>query len=111
MLEVDYFNPIVDDWTEKHQKIELEKRKTCDYLLYVITPEMEGVYSIAEVVDDSNKNPQKTILCILEKDGGKTWTPNQRKSLKSVEKMIEENGAMVLENLEEIAEVLNSLDN
>jgi len=123
-LEVDYFNPIVDDWTEEDYQRELEKRETCDYVLYVISPLMEGAYSIAEVVDDSNKRPNKTIFCVLEKDGIQdlnedeedlfieevpTWTPAQRKSLTAVEKMVEKNGALVLEDLLEIADVLNSL--
>ena len=37
--------------------------------MFVITPLMSGVYSIAEVVDASNKNPKKTILCVLDDDG------------------------------------------
>lgn len=114
-LEIDYFNPVVDDWNDEAYELELEKRETCDFILYVITPLMEGVYSIAEVVDDSNKRPEQTILCVLEKDyddkvdENKTWTKAQRKSLTAVEKMVEKNGALVLEDLEEIADVLNSL--
>ena len=49
MLEIDYFNPVVDDWTEECYQEELRQRKICDYCLYVITPRMKGVYSIAEV--------------------------------------------------------------
>ena len=68
MLEIDYFNPVVDDWTEECYQEELRQREICDYCLYVITPRMTGVYSIAEVVDDSNKRPEKTIFCLLEYD-------------------------------------------
>ena len=68
MLEIDYFNPVVDDWTEECYQEELRQREICDYCLYVITPRMTGVYSIAEVVDDSNKRPEKTIFCILNHD-------------------------------------------
>lgn len=32
------------------------------------TPKMTGTYSIAEVIDDSNKRPDKTVFCILEFD-------------------------------------------
>ena len=116
-LEVDYFNPIVDDWNDEAYQIELEKRETCDFVLYVITPLMEGAYSVAEVVDDSNKRPSKTIFCVLDTDGkmGKelenppTWSKHQKKSLDAVEKMVEKNGALVLEDLGEVADVLNSL--
>ena len=68
ILKIDYFNPVVDDWTLECQKEEIKQRNKCDFCLYVITPSMKGVYSIAEVVDDSNKRPSKTILCILENE-------------------------------------------
>ena len=109
-LEIDYFNPVVDDWKPEDQEIELEKRESCDIILYVITPLMEGVYSIAEVVDDSNKRPDKTIFCILDEDikyqFKREWTKAQRKSLKAVEKMVAKNGGLVVE-FDDIADVCN----
>jgi len=107
-LKIDYFNPVVDDWNEEAYELELKKRETCDFMLYVLTPLMEGVYSIAEVVDDSNKRPEKTIFCVLEEDNDKEWTKNQRKSLTAVEKMVANNEATVVK-FDEIADVLNSL--
>ncbi|MDD5649271.1 MAG: nucleoside 2-deoxyribosyltransferase domain-containing protein [Candidatus Nanoarchaeia archaeon] len=112
MLEIDYFNPIVDDWNDEAYKKELEKRETCDYVLYVITPLMEGYYSIAEVVDDSNKRAEKTILCVLDTDGEgenakKTWSKNQKKSWTAIKKMVDDNWGMVLNNLDEVADYLN----
>jgi len=68
-LKINYFNPIVDDWNEAAYKKELYEREHCDFCIYVITPKMTGVYSIAEVIDDSNKRPNKTLFCILTKDG------------------------------------------
>jgi len=59
---IDYFNPVVDDWNNEAQENERRERQECDYVLYVVTPAMIGVYSIAEVVDDSNKRPEKTIF-------------------------------------------------
>jgi len=54
---------------------------------------MKGVYSIAEVIDDSNKNPDKTIFCILNKDDKSEFDEDQLKSLNAIGKMVEENGA------------------
>lgn len=112
LLEVDYFNPVVDDWNEEAYKKELEKRETCDYVLYVITPMMEGCYSIAEVVDDSNKRPKKTIFCVLKYDGEvedpKTWSKNMEKSLTAVKKMVKNNGGEVFDHLFEVANYLNN---
>jgi hypothetical protein len=106
MLEIDYFNPVVEDWTPECQKEEIRQRKTCDYLLYVITPKMKGVYSIAEVVDDSNKRPEKTIFCFLKEDE-KVFEDFQVKSLEQVSKMVKENKAVVFNSLKEIADYLN----
>jgi len=102
-LEIDFFDPVVDDWGEKEQKEEIRQRKTCDYVLYVITSDMTGVYSIAEVVDDSNKRPEKTVFCIIE-DG---FDKSQKKSLKQVGEMVKENGATVCSSLKEVAKFLN----
>jgi len=107
LLKVDYFNPIVDDWTPECQKEEIKQRDICDYCLYVITPKMTGVYSIAEVVDDSNKRPEKTILCVLDEDNESSFSETQIKSLKQVKEMIKNNGANVFDSLEDIASFLN----
>lgn len=105
--DVEAYNPVVPDWTPAHQKIEIEKRKTSDYCLYVITPKMTGFYSVAEVADDSNKRPQKTMLCVLNEDEGQTFTPAQAKSLKAVEDLVFENGGLTFANLVEVAKFLN----
>ena len=70
---------------------------------------MTGVYSIAEVVDDSNKRPDRTILCVLETEQNKSFEEFQIKSLKQVAKMIEENGAKYFNSLEEVASYLNGV--
>ncbi len=88
MLTIDYFNPVVEDWTEECMKEEIKQRQECDFCLYVITPKMTGVYSIAEVVDDSNKRPDKVIFVILNYDDGNMFTEGQIKSLKQVGRMI-----------------------
>ena len=106
MLNIDYFNPVVDDWTEECYLEELTQRKACDYCLYVITPDMTGVYSIAEVVDDSNKRPNKTIFCVLNSID-KPFTEGQMRSLDRVGKMVEGNGGKYFTGLEEVANYLN----
>lgn len=128
-LIIDYFNPVVDDWTEECYQEELKQREICDYCLYVITPNMTGVYSIAEVVDDSNKRPDKTILCVLEKDTNWEWihaiknnfpknllenTPKyvyfdigQLKSLDRTGRMVKNNGGQYFKSLREVADYLN----
>ena len=106
-LKIDYFNPVVPTWDKKTQLNEIKEINESDFLLFVITPLMTGFYSIAEVVDASNKKPEKTILCVLDEENGKKWTEHQRKSLTAVEKMVRSNGAFVFESLEEIISFLN----
>jgi len=106
-LKIDFFNPVVEDWTPECQEEELKQRQECDYCLYTITPKMTGVYSIAEVVDDSNKRPEKTILLILRKDGDDVFTDAQEKSLNAVLNMVLENDAYAFLTLNQVAEFLN----
>jgi hypothetical protein len=94
-----YFNPVVDDWTPDCMKEELEQRGLCDFCLYTITPKMTGVYSIAEVVDDSNKRPEKTVLVLLRDDGDLKFDAAQWKSLGAVANLVRENGGSVFSDL------------
>jgi len=107
LLEIDYFNPVVDDWTPECMEEEIKQRETCDYCLYVITPKMTGVYSIAEAVDDSNKRPEKTVFCILHVDDNLVFSDGQDRSLMQVGKMIKNNGCFYSNNLYDVANFLN----
>ena len=106
-ITMDYFNPVVDEWSEQDVLNEEREKEICDWLLFVITPLMAGVYSIAEAVDASNKCPEKTIFCVLDEDGGSTWSECQVKSLNQVKKMIRGNGAVVLDGLDDVIRFLN----
>ena len=108
-LKIDYYDPVVLDWDEKAQMKEIDEKNKSDYLLFVITPLMTGVYSIAEVVDASNKKPKKTILCILNSDDGKIWTKSQRDSLLAVENLVQNNGALIFHNLTDTISFLNQV--
>lgn len=96
---LEYFNPVVDDWDDDAQANELREREECDFCLYTITPKMTGTYSIAEVVDDSNKRPHKTVMVLLRDDGNEKFTQGQWKSLGAVAKMVKRNGGQVFDNL------------
>lgn len=111
LLTIDYFNPVVKDWTPECQAEEIKQREECDFCLYVITPAMTGVYSIAEVVDDSNKRPEKTIFCFVEEHQYDHFTLHQSKSLNQVGKMVVENGGLCFTSLEGIAAYLNGRSN
>ena len=122
MLTCDYFNPVVDDWTEECQAIENEEKANDKVQRYVITPLMEGVFSIAEAVQSSNDMPKGTVFCYLHVDntevedeaGNKVNVPvhfskAQLKSLKATANLIKNNGAYVCETIEECATIVNEI--
>lgn len=108
--KVDAFNPVVDDWNEQAQANEDWHKANDDFCLYVLTPEMTGIYSIFEVADDSNKRPEKTIFCVLSERGGKTFSIGIQKNFLKIKKDLIKNGARVCESLEEVATFLNNYD-
>lgn len=49
-----YYNPVVPEWTAMDQLREnQEKDEICDSHLYILSPEMKGVYSVAEIIDSA----------------------------------------------------------
>lgn len=107
-LKVDYFNPVVTEWDEAARLREIEERENCDFCLYVLTPRMEGVYSVAEVTDDSFKKNDKTIYCYLPTDGDLKFTEKQLVQLERLGKKVLKNGAIWKRSLDEVADFLNS---
>lgn len=107
-LEIDYFNPVVEDWTPDDQERELVERAECDICLYVITPKMNGVYSIAEAVDDSHRKGVKTVFSLWMKEkNGKEFTGSQIKSLMAVGQLIERNGGIFDSHFTEYRDIKN----
>jgi len=103
---IELFNPVVDDWNAEAQKREVLYKENCDFQLFVITPKMTGVFSIAEAIDCSNKNPEKCIFCILQEDEGDAFTDGQMKSLIQTSKMIINNGGHAYASIKSVADYL-----
>jgi hypothetical protein len=107
---VTYFNPEkpIGTWTQEDEEEENRYKKTCEYMLFVITPKMEGFYSIAEVVESSFKKPGKTIFCVLYTDDGKSFSIAQEKSLKATGRLLQNNKAIVEDSLDKVAYFFNN---
>ena len=106
-VQLSMFNPVVDNWTEKCQAIEInEKENRCDIHLYVITSEMTGVFSIAEAIDSMHNNNKITLLHVIP-DG---FNEAQLKSLKAVVDLVKSRGgiAYIDSDLARTARVLNT---
>ena len=89
---IDYFNPVVDDWTPECQAIEEdEKNNKCNYHLYVITKEMMGTYSIAEIVHSAHlanmygTSVDKVVFAVLDEG---TWQKHERKSFDAIMNLV-----------------------
>ena len=104
LLKCDYYNPIVKNWSEKDRLREVYEREHDDIILYVITSGLQGVYSIAEVVDDSNKRPEKVIFCVLE-DG---FNNKMKHSLQATINLVKSNGVYTCNSLFDVATYINS---
>src|SRR5690349_15236279 len=106
---VTYFDPVkpIGTWSQEDEEIENEYKKTCKYMLFVITPKMDGFYSIAEVVDSSHRKPRRTIFCVLDMDEEKSFTDVQKKSLRATERLLLRNKTIVKRSLGEVADFLN----
>ena len=107
IIQIDKFNPVVEDWTSECQEIEMdEKENKCDVHLYVITSQMTGVFSIAEVIDSVHNKTKKTILHVLPEGFDK----GQLKSLKAVVNLVKLRGgiAYIDSDLMRTARVINN---
>jgi len=109
MLNINYFNPVVKNWTPECQKEELRQRETCDFVLYTLT-RTYSAYSIAEVVDDSHKRPERTIVCVINEDVNDKPVLSKRdlKGLDAVARLVESNGGKYFKTLEDVANYLNA---
>lgn len=106
VIQVPYFNPVVEDWTPDCIDIEnQEKELLCNIHLYVITKEMMGVYSIAEVVESVMTSGKVTIFHVMPEG----FDSGQLRSLEAVAGMILGHGgiAYIDTDLHRTARVIN----
>lgn len=106
IVQVDFFNPVVEDWTTECQKNEMdEKENKCNIHLYVITKEMTGVFSIAEVIDSVHNKKVRTLFHVIPEG----LDSRQIKSLEAVVELVNLRGgiAYIDNDIERTAAVLN----
>ena len=107
LLKIDYFNPVVKSWNESCQyEEERQKDIECDFQLYVITPEMKGLFSIAEVTEAAINIGERCIFCILDPEN--KFDKKKRKSLEAIKKTLTKYNAKLFDNLNDVANYLNS---
>lgn len=81
-LKVPYFNPIVENWTEADRDNEERAKKAASYLLYVLTPKQQGIYSLVEAAVDLLHTKDKfVVLAFLPDDDGEAYSDSDWKSI------------------------------
>lgn len=89
--KIEYFNPVVDNWTPECIEKENKEKEICNIHLYLIAPNMKGVYSIAEafgslIYDREIKNKEGeekrfTLFGYVKEIKDKSFDAGQIKSL------------------------------
>ena len=103
---ISVLDQVVENWTREKEKNN-DKKYSADFCAYTITPELNGFLSIANVVDFSNKFPEKCLFCYLSEYGGKKFNAHQLESLRAIGDLIAKNGGKVFTTLEDLAKYLN----
>jgi len=107
MLDIDFFNPVVEDWTEECQEIERKEKNLCNIHLYLINKKMSGVFSIAEMIDSAH-DPDRTTIAIFNPEG---FSKGQIKSFDATIEMILDHGefAVLSSDLKRVALLINEI--
>lgn len=101
------FNPVVDNWTPECIELENFVKFHSKYHIYVLTPRMQGVYSIAEMVDSVHNNTKKVFVYIQDfdtGDNGKTigWDLKMKNSLNAVSNLVMSHGGIIVNSFEDL---------
>lgn len=97
-LRIPYFNPQlgVGEWNDEAAAEELKQRVDCSTCLYVLTPDSDSIYSVAEVVEDSILRPNKTVFCFTDVTSESVFENQQIMALDNVAEMVRRNGGITV---------------
>lgn len=105
---VEVFNPVVENWSLETQQTEEHEKRAALLNLYVLTPKQTGFYSFSELAVSAMKDPEHTVVTVLNDDEGVEWDEKQKASIDAVEKLLkDEANITVLHSLDETARVIN----
>ncbi len=110
---IEYYDPYIRTGkrTSDNELEEIRAREDCDMVLYCITHEMRGVYSIAEAVDDSNKKNGRVLYYFYpETEDNKYALKGVLHSLEEVGRMVRRNGSRWFETYDELIEFFRTCE-
>lgn len=111
------FNPVVENWTQECIDIENFVKHHAKYHIYVLTPRMMGVYTIAEMCESAHNHTKKTYFHIKDEDcddNGNTiyWEPHMKNSLNATSNMLISHGAYKMNSIDELVNaIVNDYNN
>lgn len=110
-LSVPFFNPVVPDWNTEVQAEEERQKQKCGISLYVLTPFMTGVFSIAEIMEDTmERRKGLTVVCLLADYAGQSMErKGTKRSVEAVIAMAAKHGAIITNSLKDAAAAVNAL--
>lgn len=97
---IEYFNPVVDDWTPECQEEEERQKEICNIHLFLITKKMKGVFSIAEAVASCQFKDKQVVFGFADFDG--EFDTAEKKSLDAVGRLVAKLGGSYLVDLTDI---------
>ena len=97
---IEYYNPVVEDWTPECQQEEYRQKEICNVHLYLITKKMKGVFSIAEAVASCQFKDKEVLFAFADFDG--EFDTAEKKSLDAVGHLIARLGGGYLFDLTDI---------
>ena len=100
---VEYFNPVVDNWTPECQEEEYRQKEICDLHLYLITKKMKDVFSIAEAVASCQFKDKEVLFAFADFDG--EFDTEEKKSLYTVGHLIARLGGGYMPDLKDIRDL------
>lgn len=107
-LKVDFFNPVVANYSAETQQIEEEAKKQAAMSLYTITPKQQGFYAFAELMSAAIRDPKNTVVAFLDEDDGEKFDDDLKKSVEATKVLLkEQTGTHVVESLPEAAKIIN----
>ncbi len=107
LLDVEYFNPVVTEWSEEHRlNEEKEKSTKCNIHLYMIDSTMTGKYSFVELGFSLNQIGVKVIVQV----NGEGFTDKEMDNMEAVINFVTENGGTAFfdDGVEYLATILNN---
>jgi len=103
----EFFNPQLPagvEWEKHHQDAEEAAKKNAAIQVYVITPEMTGVFSIAELVAMAITDREHLVVGIIGE-----FEPFMQKSMDATARLVQAQGKYVCRDIDDVQGELNLL--